>query len=195
MNIPYHLAAVLFLGSTLVSQAQDSNWSGTCKVHFSGKSTLHDFEGTVAADPFTVTVSDLANPADATASATVVVRASGMDTGNEKRDVEMHKSMDVANHPEIVVEIDHLAVASTRPATDGPVPRPTVIPFKMTLKGKSHEVSGQVSNWSYSEKEASFTVSFPVSLKDSGIKPPNVLGLVKVKDEILVSASLRLTRK
>ncbi len=195
MNIPHHLAAVLFLGSTLVSQAQDSNWSGTCKVHFSGKSTVHDFEGTVAADPFTVTVSDLANPADATASATVVVRASGMDTGNEKRDVEMHKSMDVANHPEIVVEIDHLAVASTRPATDGPVPRPTVIPFKMTLKGKSHEVSGQVSNWSYSEKEASFTVSFPVSLKDSGIKPPNVLGLVKVKDEILVSASLRLTRK
>lgn len=195
MNIPYPIAAVLLLGIIHVSKAEDTNWSGTCKVHFSGQSTLHDFEGTVAADPFTVSVSDIANPADATASATVVVRASGMDTGNEKRDVEMHKSMDVANHPEIVVEIDHLAVASTRPAADGPVPRPTVIPFKMTLKGKSHEINGQVSNWSYSEKEASFTVSFPVSLKNSGIKPPNVLGLVKVKDEILVSASLRLTRK
>lgn len=195
MNIPYQLAVLISLAFTLVSQAQDSKWAGSCKVHFSGQSTLHDFEGTVAADPFTVTVSDLANAADATASATVVVRASGMDTGNEKRDVEMHKSMDVANHPEIVVEIDHLAVASTRPAADGPVPRPTVIPFKMTLKGKSHEVNGQVSNWSYSEKEASFTVSFPVSLKNSGIKPPNVLGLVKVKDEILVSASLHLTRK
>lgn len=195
MNIPYQLAVLISLTSTLVSQAQDSKWAGSCKVHFSGQSTLHDFEGTVAADPFTVTVSDLANAADATASATVVVRASGMDTGNEKRDVEMHKSMDVANHPEIVVEIDHLAVAATRPAADGPVPRPTVVPFKMTLKGKSHEVNGQVSNWSYSEKEASFTVSFPVSLKNSGIKPPNVLGLVKVKDEILVSASLHLTRK
>jgi hypothetical protein len=32
-------------------------------------------------------------------------------------------------------------------------------------------------------------------LKDSGITPPNVLGLVKVKDEILVSASVKLKRK
>lgn len=73
--------------------------------------------------------------------------------------------------------------------------RPTVVPFKMTLMGKTHELSGQVSDWSYSEKAVSSTVSFPVSLKDCGIKPPNVLGLVKVKDEILVKASLALKRK
>jgi hypothetical protein len=61
----------------------------------------------------------------------------------------------------------------------------------MTLKGKIHEVTGQLTDWSYSGREA----SFKVSLKDSGITPPNVLGLVKVKDEILVSASVSLTRK
>lgn len=175
--------------------AQESEWSGTCKVDFSGESTLHDFAGTVAAEPFTVTISDLSNPAAATATSRVVVKASGMNTDNEKRDVEMHKCMDVATHPEILVDVDHLAVAETRPAADGPVPRPTVVPFKMILMGKTHEISGQVSDWSYSEKEVSFTVSFPVSLKDCGIKPPNVLGLVKVKDEILVKASLALKRK
>lgn len=195
MNQPSLLAAILLLGSTLVTHAQESEWSGTCKVHFSGESTLHDFEGTVSAEPFTVTISDMSDPAKATATSSVVVKAAGMDTGNDKRDVEMHKCMDVATHPEIVVEIDHLAVTTTKPATDGAVPRPTIIPFQMTLKGKTHEVTGQVSDWSYSEKEASFTVSFPVSLKDSGITPPNVLGLVKVKDEILVSASVKLKRK
>jgi YceI-like domain len=195
MNQPSLLAAILLLGATLVTRAQESEWSGTCKVQFSGESTLHDFEGSVSAEPFTVTISDMSDPAKATATSSVVVKAAGMDTGNDKRDVEMHKCMDVATHPEIVVEIDHLAVAATKPAADGAVPRPTIIPFQMTLKGKTHEVTGQVSDWSYSEKEASFTVSFPVSLKDSGITPPNVLGLVKVKDEILVSASVKLTRK
>ena len=91
--------------------------------------------------------------------------------------------------------LHEFAVAETRPAADGPVPRPTVVPFEMTLMGKTHEISGQVSDWSYSEKAVSFTVSFPVSLKDCGIKPPSVLGLVKVKDEILVKASLALKRK
>ena len=195
MNKPSFIALILLAGTLLVSRADESKWSGTCQVHFSGKSTLHDFEGTVPAEPFTVTIADASDPAKATATSSVVVKAAGMDTGNDKRDVEMHKCMDVATHPEIVVELDHLAVAATKPAADGPVPRPTVISFKMTLKGKTHEVSGQISEWSYSEKEASFKVSFPVSLKECGVTPPNVLGLVKVKDEILVSASLNLTRK
>lgn len=188
------LSLLLAAISDLPSRAQESEWSGACKVRFSGESTLHDFAGTVAAEPFTVTISDLSRPAEATATSRVVVKAAGMNTDNEKRDAEMRKCMDVATHPEIVVAVDNLAVARTRPAADGPVPRPTVVPFKMTLMGKTHEISGQVSDWSYSEKAVSFTVSFPVSLKDSGIKPPNVLGLVKVKDEILVKASLTLKR-
>jgi hypothetical protein len=195
MSKPSFITLILLAGTALVSRADESKWSGTCQVRFCGESTLHDFEGTVAAEPFTVTIADESDPAKATATSTVVVKAAGMDTGNDKRDVEMHKCMDVATHPGIVVELDHLAVAATKPAADGAVPRPTVIPFTMTLKGKTHEVTGRVSDWSFSEKKASFKVSFPVSLKDSGITPPNVLGLVKVKDEILVSASLSLTRK
>jgi len=91
--------------------------------------------------------------------------------------------------------LPEFAVAEARPAADGPVPRPTVVPLKMTLMGKTHGLTGQVSDWSYSEKTVSFTVSFPVSLKDCGTKPPSVLGLLKVKDEILVKASLALKRK
>lgn len=192
---PTLFLSLLFAGLSAISiHAQESEWSGTCKVRFSGESTLHDFEGTVAAEPFTVTISDMSNPAAASATSHVVVKAAGMNTENEKRDVEMHKCMDVTTYPEIAVDVDHLAVSETRPAADGPVPRPTVVPFKIKLMGKTHEVSGQVSDWSYSEKAVSFTVSFPLSLNDCGIKPPNVLGLVKVKDEILVKASLALKR-
>ncbi|MCB1207573.1 MAG: YceI family protein [Verrucomicrobiae bacterium] len=189
-----HLLPALVLLSGFL-QAGEAEWTGTCKVHFSGESTLHDFEGTVATEPFTVSVSDMTEPSRATATSRVVVKAASMNTDNEKRDVEMHKCMDVTTHPEIVVEVDHLAVADTKPAADGPVPRPTVVPFKMTLMGKTHELTGRVSDWSYSDEGVSFTVSFPVSLKAAGIKPPSVLGVVKVKDEILVKASLSLKRK
>lgn len=188
--------AALFLASVPpVLRSQEARWTGICKVRFSGESTLHDFEGSVSAEPFTVTISDMANPGKATATSRVAVRASGMETGNEKRDAEMRKCMEVSSHPEIVVVVDHLAVAATKPAADGPVPRPTVVPFRMTLKGKTHELTGRVSDWSYSDHRVSFSVSFPVSLKESGIKPPGVLGVVKVKDEIQVKASLVLQRE
>lgn len=176
-------------------QAGETEWSGTCEVHFSGESTLHDFEGDVSAEPFIVEISDMANPAAASASSRVVVKAAAMDTGNDKRDVEMHKCMDVSTHPEIVVDVDDLGISEMKTVADGVVPRPTVVPFKMTLMGKTHEITGQVSGWSYSDGDATFSVSFPVSLKACGIKPPGVLGVVKVKDEVRVKATLHLVRK
>lgn len=175
--------------------ADDTKWNGTCQIHFSGESTLHDFEGDVTAEPFTVTVSGIDDPANASATSEVTVKAAGMDTGNDKRDAEMHKCMDVTNHPGITVTVDDLAVSETKPAKDGAMPRPTIVPFTMTLMGKSHQITGQVSDWSYTDGDATFSVSFPVSLKACGIKPPGVLGVVKVKDEIQVKAKLHLTRK
>lgn len=196
MNTRSILFAILVSAFCLPVFSQDGTWKGTCSVHFSGDSTLHDFEGDVAAEPFTVKIAGMADPSTtATATATVVVKAAAMDTGNEKRDIEMHKCMDVTTYPEIVVEMDHLPVAATKPEPDGAVPRPTIIPFQMTVMGKAHEVTGKVSDWSYSDEEVAFSVSFPVSLKACGIKPPGVLGVVKVKDEIVVKASLKLKKE
>lgn len=189
------LFAILIPAFCLPAFCQEATWKGTCSVHFNGESTLHDFEGDVAAEPFTVTIAGMADPSTATATSTVVVKAAAMDTGNEKRDIEMHKCMEVTTYPEIVVEMDRLPVADTKPQPDGALPRPTIIPFHMTVMGKEHEVTGKVSDWSYSDEEVAFSVSFPVSLKACGIKPPGVLGVVKVKDEILVKASLKLKKE
>ncbi len=189
------LCALLLAGLVPTLSADDTKWSGTCQVHFSGESTLHDFEGDVTTEPFTVTIAGMENPAQASASSGVTVNAAEMDTGNDKRDAEMHKCMDVTNHPEITVSVVELAVSATKPAMDGAMPRPTVVPFQMTVMGKTHSITGQVSDWSYTDGDATFTVSFPVSLKACGIKPPGVLGVVKVKDEIQVQAKLHLKRK
>jgi len=175
--------------------AQSSEWGGTCKVAFAGKSTLHDFDGTVSAEPFTVTITNFENPASADASAEVLVKASKMDTGNKKRDVEMRKSLDLDTYPEISVSVKNLTAEKTNPRTSGAAPEPTVIPFTLKLKGKTHQLTGKVSDWSYADDRITCTVSFPISLSEAGIKPPSVLGLVKVKDGIAVTARLSLARK
>lgn len=194
-----HLSALLVAAATLshtdAAQAQTSQWRGTCHVTFGGKSTLHDFEGTVDSEPFTVTVTGIENPATAKASSEVTVKAENMETDNDKRDAEMHKTLDVSTFPEIKVSISDLTSASSKPKTGGSFPQPTVIPFTLAIKGKTLHLSGSVNDWAYTEDKISFTVSFPVSLKDADIKPPSVLGLIKVKDEITVQGKLSLTRK
>jgi polyisoprenoid-binding protein YceI len=171
------------------------NWKGSCEVKFSGESTLHDFAGTVSAEPYTVSITGLDDPMTATASCKVVVKAARMDTDNEKRDAAMHKSMDAETYPDIVVDVSGMKAAVTEPVSgEGDMPRPTVLPFKMKLKGKTHEVEGRVSDWKFDGKTVDCVVSFPVSLEKSGIKPPSVLGVVKVKDEIKVSAHIVLKR-
>jgi hypothetical protein len=186
------LVSLLLTGSTGLLFSGENDWSGTCRVTFSGESTLHNFTGTVDAEPFTVSISSASDLANATASSHVVVKAAGMNSDNKKRDKEMYKCMEVTTYPEIIVDLDKLPVAETKPALDGPVPRPTVIPFTMTLKGKEHQMTGTVSNWSFKDESVDCVVSFPVSLEKSGITPPSVLGLVKMKDEIKVTAVLHL---
>ena len=62
------------------------------------------------------------------------------------------------------------------------------------LKGKKLQINAAVTDWSYAEGAISYTVTFPVSLAKAGIKPPSVLGLVKVDDRIDVSAKVVLKR-
>jgi polyisoprenoid-binding protein YceI len=194
---PLVLSVLVVLYSFSVSPSawgQSSEWKGSCQVSFSGKSTLHDFDGTVEAEPFTVLISNFDTPTKARASSTVLVKAAKMDTGNKKRDVEMRKSLDVDNYPEIRVSVKDLAPEATNPRLDGEVPQPTVIPFVLSLKGKTHRMTARVTGWAYAKDNISCTVTFPVSLAAAGIKPPSVLGLVKVKDEVLVTAKLSLRR-
>lgn len=191
LTIP--LAFLAWLGEAPVL-AQSSDWNGACRVTFSGKSTLHPFEGKVDAEPFTVSIQNFETPATARASASVVVKVAKMDTDNEKRDAEMRKSLDAATYSEIRVSVKDLAPEATNPKMAGELPQPTVIPFQLHIKGKTLSVKGRVSDWSYADNQIRFTISFPVSLAAAGIKPPSVLGLVKVKDEVSVAAKLKLTR-
>ena len=192
-NLPCRFAVAFFI-LTGFSTANSSEWSGRCQVTFAGKSTWHDFEGKVDSEPFTVRISNLEDPAKATASATLIVKVAKMDTENKKRDEAMRKVLDAGSHPVIQVVVKDLVPEKTKPLLDGPVPQPTVIPFILQIKGKKLELTGKISDWSFSSDRISYTIRFPVSLKAAEVKPPSALGLLKVDDRIDVSAKVTLTK-
>jgi hypothetical protein len=189
------LAAFIICFDGKQAFAQDAGpWSGTCAITFSGKSTLHNFAGSVEAEPFTVTISNPGDPAKAGISGRVTVKAAKMDTGNKKRDVNMREAMEVITYPDIVAEVTDWVLAKAGPAEDGSPPHPAAIPFTLTIKGKKHKLRGTVTDWSSTGNTITCAISFPVSLKTSGIVVPSVLGLIKVDDQIQVKAKLVLKK-
>ncbi|NOY00592.1 MAG: YceI family protein [Verrucomicrobia bacterium] len=189
------LSAALICFNSSHAIAQDSSkWKGACEITFFGKSTLHDFAGTVNAEPFVVTISNMTDKSNASASSKVTVKAVKMDTASKKRDANMHDVMKVSTFTDIVVDVINLKPDNTKPVFEEAVPRPTIIPFTLTIKGKKQQLTGTVSAWFYSEDTIKCTVSFPVSLKTSGIVVPTVLGFIKVDDQILVDAKLTLKK-
>lgn len=180
---------ILFCLSLLLSLSplHAETWSGTARISFDGTSTLHDWGGKVAVEPFKADVT-MSSDKPQRVKAEVTVKASNMDTAEPKRDANMRKAMKVDAHPLIVGKIDakfsEIAAAST----------PTKLPIELNLLGKPQNVSGTISNWKLAGKKATFDLDFPVSLKASGISVPTVLLFIKVGDGIKVHASVTLSQ-
>ena len=192
--IPSIVISLLVMGKRTVAQDAQA-WTGTCQITFSGKSTLHPFSGTVNAEPFSVSITNPSDPTKATARSRVLARASKLNTGNTKRDKKMHQVLAVNSFTDIIVDIGTLTAAATKPGTGGKVLQPTIVPFSLTIRDQTKKIVGQVSDWIYADNKISFRVKFPISLTAFGIKPPSVVGIIKVDDTILIGADLILMRK
>lgn len=177
------MAATAAMGDTL------ERWSGTSDITFSGTSTLHNWQGTVKAKPFTSSVARDASGQPSRVQATVVVEATQMDTAEPKRDENMKKAMKVGDFPLITGLIDApFALVSASGST------PAKLPIKLKLLDTEQDVTGVVSNWKLEGKNASFDLDFDVSMKASGIKVPAVLLFIRVGDTVKVHATVTLTQ-
>ncbi|TLD72824.1 YceI family protein [Phragmitibacter flavus] len=174
------LASPIFADTT-------TKWRGTGDITFSGTSTLHEWSGKVATEPFiaTVDIDDHQQPKSLKAAAQV--KATAMDTAEPDRDKKMRESMKVGSFP--------LITASFDTAFTGEIP-PQTLPFELTLLGKAQKVEGTISNWKAAKnnKQVTFDVTFDLSLKTSNIKVPSVLLVIRVGDTIKVRATITLNR-
>lgn len=187
--IPRLLLFALLLGAHSLLAQTPSSWAGSAAITFAGTSTLHDWAGQVAAQPFTTVVLSNAAGAPTQISAKVTVSAKAMDTAEPKRDENMRKAMKVTQYPLIEAEIN-AAVAEV--SSDGKTP--ATLPMKLKLLGKEQNIKGRISQWKREGKTATFDLDFDVSLKASGIQVPSVLLVIRVGDTVKVHASVTLTQ-
>jgi polyisoprenoid-binding protein YceI len=184
------LAIFLLAGLTTIASAQTaSTWTGSAILSFKGTSTLHDWDGTVAASPFAVTVAEDGSGAPQRVRATVTVPSAKMDTADAKRDENMRKAMKSAEFPLITGDID--AAFSEIAGGDG---APARLPMALTLLGKTRPVTARVSNWKRQGAKASFDLDFEVSMASYGISVPAVLYFIRVGDRVTLHAKVSLTQ-
>jgi hypothetical protein len=178
---------MLLESRTLAGEAQA--WKGLADITFSGTSTLHDWSGKVAAQPFLTRVSTDPGGRPVRVQSSVKIEAAGMDTAEPKRDENMRKAMKTSEHPLITAEID---VPAEKIASD--LKSPTQLPMTITLLGRPLQVIGTVSRFKQQAGSITFDLDFPLSMKAGGISVPSVLYFIRVGDVVKIHASVTLTQ-
>lgn len=186
---PAILAAVLGLHSQ-ASAETTTPWKSAATITFAGTSTLHDWAGAVNAQPFVTTVGMTDAGTPASIKARVEVKVADMDTKEPKRDENMRKALRATAHPLVVGDIDtqfsHLI--------PGIGTSPQVLPFSLTILGKTQSAIGTITNWKQKGDSASFDMDFDVSMKAHGIKVPTVMLVIRVGDVVKVHAKVTLQK-
>lgn len=142
---------------------------GVATFHFSGTSTLHDFEGSVAAKPFNLEIQE------GKWSASSTVDTAKMETGKKKRDANMHKMLEASRHPLLFGKVSKATI---------PVKGEGTAMMQLGIRGVTHNIPLTLSKWEDTGGALSFHAEGEVSLKKFGLKPPSFLVLICVDDTI-----------
>lgn len=162
----------------LATSIRADEFQGTATIEFRGSSTLHDFEGTVAAKPFSATYHASEKSGEWRVSAKTSLSVLDMTTRNKKRDNNMFKMLDPKNFELISGSITNATIPS-----EGS--RET--PVKVKIRDVELELGAILSDFKRDGDQASCRMDFPVSLKAFGLKPPSVMGIIRVDDTVEVS--------
>ncbi|MBN2069265.1 MAG: YceI family protein [Opitutales bacterium] len=178
MKIQVH--GILILISLLLSAyCSAEELTGFASVHFSGTSTLHDFEGQVSAEPFTIHWKE--DGETSIVSATATVQVAEMDTDNKKRDRKMLRMFDQENFPLVRVIL---------PPTPILKEAETETTLLVTIRSVEEPVYATISEWRQNSEEISCTLQFNISLETFGLEAPSVMGLINVADTVHVECNI-----
>jgi len=148
-------------------------------IQFNGTSTLHDFSGRLPAQPFLLILSN------GTWSASADVLAGQMSTASEGRDGNMHKMLGTNQHP----KIQGTVTAAPMPGQAG-----THVMLRLKIRDQARELPARVSAWTESATEIKFHADWELSLKDYGLKPPSVIGVIRVGDRVKLQADVTASK-
>ena len=166
---------------------------GTCDIRFQGASTLHDFPGKGACIPFNASMVRDAAGRSFLPSVEVEVPVAGMDTGNKSRDGQMREMFQADRFPRIHASVRDVDVDRLREAMGKDPEGKAPLDLLLRIRDVERKVRATAGSLKETGDRVGFALEFPVSLKEFGLKPPSVLGIIRVGDKVSVKAAFDLT--
>jgi len=174
------VSTLVFLLAIRSGQAAD--WKGRCESTFDVHATVDSFVGNAVSEPVVF------DGDSEVFEVTILIEK--MKTGKKKRDAEMRHMFHAEEHPEIkgvakTADLRNLALGEDGTAK---------LPFTLTLSGVTREMTATVSDLTKTDDALSFTARFPVTLTDFGLRPPSIMKIIRVADEVKVESKFSFTR-
>jgi hypothetical protein len=172
---------LLALGAqiSVAQSAAPRQWPAEAIIRFSATSTLHDFGGEVAAQPFVLTIASNSWSADA------FVVSARMNTANEGRDKNMYKMLNTNSHPRLHGKVTQAPMPGAG-ATNGTL--------RLKIRDQEHDLPLTISHWLETSNRLSFHAEWDLSLKQFKLKPPSVMGIVRVGDTVHLNAEVTVDK-
>lgn len=186
-----NIAAVL----SLAVYAEAATLNGECTIRFSGKSTLHDFAGQAVCQPFVLQTEDAESGRQVVRQQVVTVLVSEMDTDNDGRDKKMRAMFDSTSFPEIkghFADLEPEVVLKQLKATEN---GQGSLEFDLQIRKITQHIKAKTSLLTIGPEQIVFTMEFPLSLASFELKPPSVMGIIRVADDVQVEVQTTLYRQ
>ena len=166
---------------------------GACDVVFLITSTLHDVPGSARCLPFEAVLARDSAGRQVIPTVEVDVPVTGMDTRNTTRDGKMREMFLAERFPRIHaaardVDVERLRVELGK-GREGKAP----LDLLLRIRDVERKIRATASNLKETGDRVTFDLEFPVSLGEFDLKPPSVLGIIRVGDKVSVKAAFTLT--
>lgn len=186
-----HFVILTLLFACVSASAGAVELPGTCQVHFTGSSTLHDFDGTAACTPFILTVTDAGGEAQL-GEVTLSVPVAGMLTGIARRDRTMYEMFEAGRFPEITSRLTGAPLAEVRRQLHQASGGTSTVPLAVRIRDIERPVAARVTGLVDSTRAFSVDLEFSLSLTAFRLPPPVALGFIRVGDEVRVRVSVQV---
>jgi polyisoprenoid-binding protein YceI len=188
------------LGLLLAGLSPPAGWAAPIRyilepehahVRVAGRSTLHGFEGETSAVRGEITFDPQQD--QLAAPARLAVPVSTIRTGNSARDRAMLEMFDAGHFPEISVTIDAVSPLG-EPAAGSAAPRRYRLQGRLRIRDIEQPVDFEVEAV-VTDQAIDASGALPLTTTMFELKPPSVLGVVRVRKEITVEFTSHWTRQ
>ena len=184
------MVALLLLTANVDAMTLD----GQCEFQFFSKSTLHKFDGKGACQPFTMSSEKTTQGEEHVRNPEVDVLVKGMNSDNSSRDEKMYVMFESDHYPVIKSKFKDLDPEIILQQIDDKGDQPGHLDFNLQIRDVTKPVQATTRELLVTPEKVSFEMEFNISLADYGLKPPSILGLIRVDDQVRVNVMVSLTR-